>query len=180
MERNELRIFFSALPCGAPVWLVIFVLHVALFIASTALRPAVFMSLLPAFSLLICGCCFSCLSYTGCSSNIFASDLIFLCFSAHPFQHPHLIRLCPCFLSFCCCPGLCHYRTAGFTCHYCLVDLSPCLHWHPHVAQYSTAFFQFPQHALNLCVIAISMPRRMVEVFARLSLSQTCSGKNHV
>ena len=40
---------------------------------------------------------FGCLYYSSCSSNIFVSDLIFLCYSKHPSQHPHLIRLYPCF-----------------------------------------------------------------------------------
>ena len=145
-----------------------FSIHVALFIASTALRPMImmFMSFLQAsfhlvfsrpFFLLHCISVISIFllcalrpfsSHAYTISVVFLlfvliwSDLIFLCYSTHTCQHPYLIRLYPCSLSFCYCPGLCSVEHCWSD--YCFIDLQ--LHWRLLVAAHSTPSVFMPIH----------------------------------
>ena len=70
---------------------------------------------------------FECLYYAGCSSSILVSELIFLCYSTHPSQRPHLIRLYHCLLYVCYCP------VQHCWSDYWFIDLQ--LHWHFPVAE---------------------------------------------
>ena len=75
--------------------------------------------------------------YPASSLNVFISDLIPPCDSAHPSRLLHLIYFLSCFLSPRCCPGLCTIQQSWSD--HSFVYFSLQVHWHPPVTQHSTA-----------------------------------------
>ena len=88
--------------------------------------------------------------YSGCSSNIVVSYLIFLCCFTHPLQHIHLICLCPCFCPFVVAQISAQYSIASLT-YWLLVflHLPIQLHWYLPVSQHSTTFRPISPHCTH-------------------------------